>query len=545
METTPTNPRTAGARKISKMEGPQSVPGRRLPRVDPPTAQLEILNEVARIATLDLELRPMLQRITDALSKKFGWEFVALMTVDRERGAFVCEAVTTAAKTDVYVGYGRALGSGVVGQVAATSVPIVIDDVSTYANYFETMPGARSEICVPVVHHGDLVAILNLESARLAAFHGQLPLLQTVADQIAGAIASAQLYDELRQRARLMEMMSEVSRTALEATELKELLHRIVRYIQERFPLELASIVLYDPEREEFMQAASAGHISIAPSERWSIRHGIIGRCIRSRTTQIVPDVTRDPEYVTVNERTTSELVVPITFNQDTLGVLNLESASPLVFSPANVLAFEAFADQVAGAIHLAAVNERLADTTRLLEQKSSALEEANAHLANAIETLHRISTQDGLTGLSNRRHFDETLALEWRRAARSRAPLSLLLLDIDHFKPYNDAHGHQAGDDLLRRVAQTLREAVHRAADFVARYGGEEFVVLLPETDREHARAIAESLRAKIEETGVTVSIGVATAVATRDSSGVEEIVRNADEALYEAKRSGRNRVV
>ena len=522
---------------------------------DPRTAQLEVLNEVARIATLDLELRPMLQRITDTLSQKFDWQFVALMIVDRERNAFRCEAVTTHVETSVYVGYGRTLGSGVVGQVAATGEPVLIDDVRAWPNYVETMPGAMSELCVPVKHHGRLVAILNLESTRLAAFHGQLPLLMTVADQIAGAIASAQLYEELRKRARLMEMMSEVSRTALDSTDLRELLDRIARYIHEHFPLEIAAIVMYDSSRREFVQTASAGEIFVAPATRWTIDDGIIGRCIRTRQTQIVPDVTADKEYLTVNARVRSEVVIPIRFRDTVVGVLNLESALPDAFSPANVLAFEAFADQVAGAIHLASMYDRVADTTLKLEQKTRDLEQANAHLANAIETLHRISTQDGLSGVSNRRHFDETIGLEWRRAARSRDPLSLLMIDIDYFKAFNDSAGHQAGDDTLRRVAQTLRSSVHRAADLVSRYGGEEFAVLLPETDGDHAITIANTLREQIESLGiehpeaplgrVTVSIGVASVVPPRDGANVEDFVRCADTALYEAKRQGRNRVV
>jgi len=521
---------------------------------DPRTAQLEVLNEVARIATLDLELRPMLQRITDTLSRKFDWEFVALMTIDRDHNAFVCDAVTTNAETSVYVGYGRTLGSGVVGQVAATGEAIVIDDVRTWPNYVDTMPGAKSEICVPVQHHGALVAVLNIESTRLAAFHGQLPLLTTVADQIAGAIASAQLYEEVKRRVRLMEMMSEVSRTALEATDLRELLERIVRYIHERFPLEFAAIVLYDSEREEFVHTANAG-LMVPIALRWPVSRGVVGRCIRMGVTQIVPDVTHDPEYISLNDRVTSEAVIPIRFQDKILGVLNLESASPDVFVPASVLAFEAFADQVAGAIHLASVNERLAETSMQLEQKSSALEQANEHLAAAIETLHRISTQDGLTGVSNRRLFDETLALEWRRAARSRSSLSLLMLDIDYFKAFNDEAGHQAGDDCLRRVAQALRENLHRAADLVSRYGGEEFAILLPETDAEHARPIAETLREQIERLDiqhpaaplghVTVSIGLASIIPPRDGSNVGDFIRYADAALYDAKRSGRNRVM
>ena len=444
---------------------------------------------MARIATLDLELRPMLQRITDALARKFEWDFVALVTIDPEANTFLCEALTSTVPTSVYVGYGRVLGSGVVGHVASTGEPLLLDDVRDWPSYVETMPGAQSELCVPVHHHGRLVAILNLESMRLAAFHDQLPLLATVADQIAGAIASAQLYEESRRRERLMEMMSEVSRTALDATDLSELLDRIVRYIQERFPLALTQIVLANGE--------------------------------------LPPDAS--------NERIT----VPIRHRGQLLGSLILESSAPDVFGPANVLAFEAFADQIAGAIHLSSVNARLAQT-------STDLAQANEHLSTAIETLHRISTQDGLTGVSNRRNFDETLAIEWRRAARTRDPLALLMVDIDYFKAFNDTNGHQMGDECLRRVAQTLSESVHRAADLVSRYGGEEFAVLLPHTDRAQAAAIAEVLREKVASIGhVTVSIGVASVIPPRDGTNVEAFVGSADAALYAAKRAGRNRVL
>lgn len=451
----------------------------------------------------------MLQRITDTLLRKFDCQFIALVSIDPERQAFVCEALSSAVDTAVHVGYSRALGSGVVGEVAASGRPALIDDVQTWPNYVETMPGTRAELCVPVKHHGRIVAILNLESTRPAAFRGQLELLETVADQISGAIASAQLYEELQQRARLMQLMSEVSRTALQATDLEELLERIVEYIRRHFPIE-PSIVLYD---------------------------GVAG-----------DDVPRET-------RLTSDLVVPIRFHHTILGALNLRTTSGDVFTPANVLAFEAFADQVAGAIHMASVNERLADATRQLETKTRALEDANVHLAKAVETLHQISSQDGLTDVANRRHFDETLVLEWRRAARTNAPLSLLMLDIDFFKAFNDSAGHQAGDECLRRVAQTLRDTLQRAADLVARYGGEEFAILLPETDEEHAQRLASLLRERVSAlqiehrsspfAHVTVSIGVASIVPSRDNgTGAQQLLGAADAALYEAKRQGRNRV-
>jgi len=445
--------------------------------------QLETINEIARIATLDLSLRPMLQRITDALAQKFDWEFVALIAVDEPRTAFVCEAVTSAHPTDIETGYSRPLGSGVVGEVAATQQPIVLDDVRTSNNYVETMPGAMSEICIPVKHAGKLVAVLNSESTRLAAYRDQLPLLMTVSDQIAGAIANARLYEETRDRARLMEMMSEVSRTALEALDLQELLDRIVEYVHERFPVQQVSIAFAD-------MRATAG----------------------------------------AGDRSNEALVVPIRFRGESLGGLRIESSTAEVFTPANITTFELFANQVAGAIHIAKVKRDL--------------EEANEHLASAIETLHRLSNTDALTDCANRRHFDDTLTLEWRRALRMGTPLSLAMIDIDFFKPFNDTHGHQAGDEVMRRVAQTLQSRLHRAGDLVARYGGEEFAILLVGVEAEKALEIAERARADIEALGVTISAGVATIIPHRDVAA-EELVRAADAALYEAKRAGRNRVV
>src|SRR5262249_10909316 len=200
----------SGAIVVELMENPRGLPpmtdllhlprARRgaIPPIDSPPRQLEILNEIARIATLDLELRPRLQRITDTLAARFGWEFVACVSVDAERQAFVCEAVTASVETVIEPGYSRALGSGVVGEVAVTERPVLIDDVRGYHNYVDTLPGALSELCVPIRHRGQLVAILNLESRHRAAFHDQLPLVLTIAEQVAGVIADGRQYEELK-----------------------------------------------------------------------------------------------------------------------------------------------------------------------------------------------------------------------------------------------------------------------------------------------------------------------------------------------------------
>ncbi|WP_265583975.1 diguanylate cyclase [Chitinimonas koreensis] len=156
------------------------------------------------------------------------------------------------------------------------------------------------------------------------------------------------------------------------------------------------------------------------------------------------------------------------------------------------------------------------------LETMQQALNAANAQLLEANMELGRIAQQDGLTGVANRRAFDSRLAHEWARAARSGDTLAILMLDVDHFKKYNDGYGHQLGDDCLKRVAAILRQAPERPGDFVARYGGEEFVILLPGTDAPGARRVAERIRDGLIAAGiphafsptaphVTTSIGIA----------------------------------
>jgi diguanylate cyclase (GGDEF)-like protein/PAS domain S-box-containing protein len=174
----------------------------------------------------------------------------------------------------------------------------------------------------------------------------------------------------------------------------------------------------------------------------------------------------------------------------------------------------------------------------------------------NELETkLRALSSVDGLTGISNRRTFDEVLEKEWARAQREHQPLSLVMADIDHFKLYNDRYGHPGGDSCLQQVARAIDAGANRASDLAARYGGEEFVVVLPSTNAAGAAVIAEKLRARVAALGlpheaslvapfVTISIGVATLIPSRKGNAAQ-LTAAADRALYEAKRSGRNRIV
>lgn len=175
--------------------------------------------------------------------------------------------------------------------------------------------------------------------------------------------------------------------------------------------------------------------------------------------------------------------------------------------------------------------------------------------LAAANELLAELSATDGLTGIANRRRFDEALAQEWLRATRAGTPLSLLLIDIDHFKAYNDHYGHLAGDECLRCVAQILSDCLRRAGELVARYGGEEFALLLPGAELEEAQALAQRCCERLREAAIdhsnsntaahlTLSIGAAT-ISPLPSQKPELLITAADNALYRAKHAGRNRCV
>jgi len=188
------------------------------------------------------------------------------------------------------------------------------------------------------------------------------------------------------------------------------------------------------------------------------------------------------------------------------------------------------------------------------LDRQLIELENLRLKLEMANRKLEYLSVTDPLTGLMNRRRFDEVFREEWQRAARDKRPLTLLLIDIDHFKKYNDTYGHLQGDRALRRVAKSLLATVRRPTDRVMRYGGEEFIVILPDTDTLGGYQVAEKLRLAVQAIDLkhrnspvapvlTISIGVATTVPASRRPSMTGLIAAADSALYEAKKMGRNR--
>jgi diguanylate cyclase (GGDEF)-like protein len=291
----------------------------------------------------------------------------------------------------------------------------------------------------------------------------------------------------------------------------------------------------------EVMPVAEAGRQCLLPLSAF--------HCVqRSGEILVVEDATRDDRFARdgyfAGVECCSLLFVPIRKQGISRAMLLLENRlSRGAFSADRLDAVSLIAGQLAvsldNALMYASLEKNVAERTRELRETNQRLE--------------ILSNTDPLTGLFNRRCFMEALDTEWRRAVRTRSGIGIAMIDVDHFKKYNDHYGHLAGDACLRQVAAALQGSVRQDLDVAARYGGEEFAVVMPNIDADPARLVAERVRGAVIGLGVlhaqsdigwvSVSIGIAAAVPSGDMVA-EDLIRLADGALYDAKRNGRNRV-
>jgi len=429
-------------------------------RTPQPTPLPEILAELARIATEDLGRRPMLQQVSDALARHFSWEFVALVSIDREAARFVCEALTTALPTTIQVGYSRELGSGVVGEVALSGRPVLVSDARKHKNFVHTLPGGLSELCVPILHRGQVIAVLNLESTKVGTFDDSLDLLNTICEQIGGAIAAARRVEELTRRAELLEVVAEFTRQAMESDDLDALLAFVLRSLAARFRTIEATVLLEGDlvgHLEVMAHLGASPHITYR-GKQWPITDGVVGRCFRDAQPVFVEDVTQEPGYVPVNPSVRTELALPIMMRGRVFGVLNLEAETATTFAGENRTLLRALADAVAGAIHLLATAARLAQSQARATRQAEELGRARENLRRASGKLDRRQGEQAAFGLVSETQFRKRLKAECRAVARGGRALTLWMLGLDPtVKDASVAHRNEACALLANKASMNL----------------------------------------------------------------------------------------
>lgn len=381
------------------------------------------------------------------------------------------------------------------------------------------------------------------EAARLAREQAEIALRQ----QYERALILGQIIDRIRR-----------------SLDLTTIFETTVREIRQYFQADRVGIFRFHPDSDfssgEFIAESVSGEFipamgAIVPEHCFATKHALKYR--RGRI-QAIADIDRSALPDCYREllrqfQIKANLVVPLLKEGELWGLLCAHQCSePRDWQDFEIEFIRQVADQFAIAIQQADLVERLRWELEERKRAESELKKTNEELSRATRQLEQLVNTDGLTGIANRRYFDERLQQEWRRLCRTRQPLSLLLLDVDYFKAYNDTYGHQAGDRCLIEVALAASDQIRRPADLVARYGGEEFAVILPETDSRGAIDTAERVHQAIralniahETSGVsdrvTISVGIATMI-PRPEMLPDVLVDRADRALYRAKETGRD---
>ena len=400
--------------------------------------------------------------------------------------------------------------------------PIYVPDVAIDPRYVAGVPTTKSEIAIPLIVRDEVVGVLDCQSSELNFFDTEtVDLLTLFATQASIGIQNALLYSLLQRRAAQLEVINAIAKQTTAVLEMKICCARRANSSCRHFRWRTRQFSCA-PKKNQLVLRAQAGKLKcrIAVDQTVPDTFDDILQCLASRRTTRRSESTSEGGHERLVRGAQSELCIPlISFGVET-GVLACASTRPDGFQENEVKALESVADIIATAIQN----------------------------ARHVEQIRELAMRDGLTGIFNRRHFESKMRDELERATRYRQPLSVLMIDIDHFKDVNDEYGHLLGDEVLRQVSNLFTTQL-RKVDIVCRYGGEEFAVLMPQTPGDKALQVAEKLRRKMAgwhfpgvQRSITASIGVAEYPEhgeTRDS-----LIRAADAALYLAKQKGRNRV-
>ena len=515
-------------------------------------SQLEALETTTRELNQTLHLSSILHRLVERVMSITGADAGGVGLIDEQRQVVLPQAVIGyGPDIEPFMKQGFSLTEGVVGEVARTRQPLLTRDVRLSSYYQPLRSSTCSQMTIPLIHTDILLGIIVLESNTRSHFtQDMMQFVQQVADHAALSLYNARIHEQalrqqqqLEQQSRQLQDVLRISQALSANLNLDDLLPEVVRAIRSSLGFNIALLSLVDHHDPMMMRRRAVVGI---PPEQWEIlQHQLVPVAWYYNAMRDQFQISRSyfiphnhAEYSAVWHSSVQSSYIP-----------DLGERKEGEWHPNDAL-FVPLYDTDGHLISIISVDDpqdrRIPDlaTIQVLEifanQAAIAIENARMY-----SQTHERAITDGLTGLYNQAYFASLLEREVQTAHRYHQDLSLLVLDLDHFKGYNDSYGHLEGNVLLREFAQLMRSQV-RDADVVARNGGEEFAVLLPQTDAEGALQLAERLRKAVADytfrhRRVTVSIGVAT---LQPLMNAVTLHRLADEALYRAKGNGRNSV-
>lgn len=348
-----------------------------------------------------------------------------------------------------------------------------------------------------------------------------------------------------------------VGQRVISKLELADLLAEIVNAIHEAFNYYGVMLLLIGENKNLLTLQSIVGAYTDVFSDDLSLEigEGMIGLAAKTGKTQICSDSNKDPNWVQkANELTRSELSIPIMSGNKLIGVLDIQSDELNAFNQGDVVAMETLCTQISIGIENANLFKKAQFEIEERKIIAKKLKKLNTKLNKANDKLNQLASIDGLTNIANHRSFQDFYDYEWKRALRHQDPISIVMIDIDFFKRYNDCYGHQEGDECLKQIAKVIKNCARRSSDLSARYGGEEFIIVLPDADIEEAGIIAERCRNSVinlrlehknSKTAkyITISSGCASVIPEKGSEQ-SLLIKAADRALYNSKENGRNRV-
>jgi len=460
--------------------------------------------------------------LLDSAIKITHTDAASLLVID-EPSATVLESYDFSKETGEIKRYKTTarLTNGISGEILKTRKPFIINDLTKYENVnpIALQKGRMAVAAMPLIARENLIGILYVDSKKPRDFSlSEIEYLQLLCSQAAIALDNTRLYKKITREAQETAILYEVSRTFISTLDFNALLANILKRLTETFGYLNLAIFLVDEERKELKLCSYINYPESVKDIQIKIGStGITGHVAATREMYYSPDVSKDPYYIPGVKEAKSEVCFPLMIGERLIGVLDVESPEIDGFTPDDIRILSTLSAQIAIAL----------ENARLYEEAK------------------RLSLTDPLTGLPNRRSFEIMIENELRRAERYRRPFALLMMDFDNFKSYNDKFGHSAGDDILKKFSNLMKETI-RDVDFLGRYGGDEFIAVLPETDANFALVVAERIRKKIESENldppVTLSIGIS--VFPKDAREKQKLIDLADHACYEAKEMGGNRV-